>query len=301
MSHSEIPTVGVGIGLRRENIDELLERRPPDIHCLEIAPENYLHTGGKLYRKFRELSELYPIVAHGLSLSVGSLAPLNRDYLKDLKKFLREHKFSYMTDHLCYASVFGAQFHDLLPMAFTQEAIRHVATRIRQIQDFLEMPFAVENVSYYAAPGEAEMPEWAFVAEIAEAADCSLLLDVNNIYVNSVNHSFDPMEYLKAIPMQRVLHIHLAGHIEYEGFLLDNHGAAIIDPVWKILQETAKNARPAAVIIERDHRMPPFEELLGEVRMARDILAAPLKAELKTVPSRSEHAGRLEGSFGFQL
>ena len=300
-----LQSLGVGIGLRRENIDELLAKRPKEIQCLEIAPENYLHTGGKLYRKFRELKEIYPIVAHGLSLSLGSLAPLKKDFLKDLKAFLREHNFPWMSDHLCYSSVLGHEFHDLLPLPFTAEAVAHVVPRIRQIQDYLEMPFAIENVSYYAAPvnpsAAPEMPEWEFLAEVAARADCSLLLDVNNIYVNSVNHGFDPIQYIRSIPLERVLHMHLAGHVEYQGFLLDNHGAAIIDPVWRLLEEAAKGVKPAAVIIERDHRMPPLEDLVEEVKAAHDILQAKAKRPAAAGGAATVSVPSAEHAFGYQL
>lgn len=296
-----VASIGTGIGLRRENVDDLLARKPADIQCIEIAPENFLHTGGKMYRKFRELAEIYPVVAHGLSLSVASLAPLDQAYLKDLKLFLRDHRLSYMTDHLCYSSLYGAQFHDLLPVPFTREAIRHIVPRVKQIQDFLEVPFALENVSYYAAPAENEMTEWDFVSEVVNQADCSLHLDVNNIYVNSVNHGFDPLAYVRALPLERVLHVHLAGHVEYQGFLLDNHGAPIIDPVWEILREVAPRIAPAAVIIERDHRMPPLDELIEEVKTARAILQSPEQAASSRGIDASERTNHVEGVFGFQL
>ncbi len=292
---------GIGIGLRRENVDELIEKKPKQLQCLEIAPENYLHTGGKLYRQFRELAEIYPIVAHGLSLSVGSLSPLKKDFLRELKKFLHGHNIPWMSDHLCYSSVLAAQFHDLLPLPFTREAIRHVVPRIRQIQDFIEMPLAVENISYYAAPAAAEMPEWEFVAEVVERADCSLLLDVNNIYVNSFNHGFDPMEYLKRIPFDRVLHIHLAGHMKYQDFLLDNHGADVIDPVWKLLREAAKHVRPGAVILERDHHIPPLAEMLREVQVARRIVSKPESKPVSSELTRSRTVKNLDQAFGIQL
>jgi hypothetical protein len=191
-----------------------------------------------------------------------------------------------MTDHLCYSSVFGAQFHDLLPLPFSREAIRHVVPRIRQIQDFLEMPFAVENVSYYAPAGPSEMTEWEFLSEVADRADCSLLLDVNNIYVNSVNHRFDPLEYLKNVPLDRVIHLHIAGHMKYEGFLLDNHGAAIIDPVWDLLRFVTPNIKNAAVIIERDNDVPPVEESVREVKVAKKIIKG--EKSIKTAVRRGD-------------
>ncbi|HKY64251.1 MAG TPA: DUF692 domain-containing protein [bacterium] len=271
MRRSEIQNLGFGLGLRRENVDDLLAAKPSVLDCLEIAPENYMKTGGRLYRQYRELAERYPIVIHGLSLSLGSKHPPAKAFLKDLKAFLKQTRALWMSDHLCYSSVLGAQFHDLLPLPFSREALRHVVPRIRKIQDYLEMPFAVENVSYYAPGGRHEMTEWEFLAEVAERADCSLLLDVNNIYVNAVNHGFDPFEYLKTLPYERVLHIHVAGHIQYQNFLLDTHGAPVIDPVWDLLRYVAARAEPKAVIVERDHNLPPLSESLAEVAMARRI------------------------------
>ncbi len=273
MSLAGIKNLGVGLGLRRGNVDDLLARLPAELDCLEIAPENYMKTGGKLYSQYRELAERYPVAIHGLSLSVGSLHPLSRKFLKELKVFLKEARALWMSDHLCYSSVLGAQFHDLLPLPLSREAVRHVVPRIRQVQDYLEMPFAIENVSYYASAGKDEMAEWEFLREVAERADCSLLLDVNNIYVNAVNHGFDPYEYLRDLPYERVLHIHVAGHIQYQDFLLDTHGAPVIDPVWDLLRYVAKRARPKAVIIERDHNLPKLEESLAEVATAKRIFA----------------------------
>jgi len=279
MPRSRMKNLGVGLGLRRENVDALLSDLPREIDCLEIAPENYMKTGGKQYRQYRELAERYPIAIHGLSLSVGSCHPLSRTFLKDLKQFLKEAKALWMSDHLCYSSVLGAQFHDLLPLPLSREAIRHVVPRIRRVQDYLEMPFAIENVSYYASAGKDEMPEWEFLAEVAEKADCSLLLDVNNIYVNAVNHRFDPYDYLKKLPYERVLHIHVAGHVQYDDFLLDTHGAPVIDPVWDLLKYVATRARPKAVIIERDHNLPALSESLEEVKTARRIMSGESEQE----------------------
>jgi Uncharacterized protein conserved in bacteria len=272
MKHPRPKQIGIGLGLRRENIDALLAERPTNVDCLEIAPENFMGTGGKNYRKFRELAELYPMLVHGLTLSVGSLKPLDRGFLKKLKLFLKEIRAPWMTDHLCYASVQGKQFHDLLPLPLTQEALRHVVKRIRQVQDFLELPFAVENVSYYAPAGAGEMPEWEFLSEVVERAGSSLLFDVNNVYVNSVNHRFDPMEYLRHVPLNRVIHVHIAGHTPMKDFLLDTHGAEIIHPVWKLFEYVAKQIEIPGVIIERDHNVPALAEQVKEVEIARRIV-----------------------------
>ena len=285
MALSNIKNLGFGLGLRRENVDDLLAAKPRSLDCLEIAPENYMKTGGKFYRQYRELAERYPLAIHGLSLSLGSKHAPAKSFLKDLKSFLKETKALWMSDHLCYSSVLGAQFHDLLPLPFTREALRHVVPRIRKIQDYLEMPFAVENVSYYAPGGKHEMSEWEFLAEVAERADCALLFDVNNVYVNAVNHRFDPYDYLKAIPFERILHIHVAGHIQYEDFLIDTHGAPVIDPVWDLLRHVAERASPKAVIVERDHHLPALSESLAEVETARRIFqeARALKVKSKRV------------------
>jgi len=273
--------------LRRENIDAILEQAPRDLDCVEIHPENYMGTGGHLYRQFRQVAERYPVVVHGLSLSVGSSHPLSKDFLKKLKVFLDEIDAPWMSDHLCYSSVFGSQFHDLLPLPFTREAVRNVVAKIKKVQDYLERPFAVENVSYYAAPAKNEMTEWEFLSEVASGADCSLLLDVNNIYVNSVNHRFDPYEYLRAVPYERVLHMHIAGHMEYEDFLLDTHGAPVIDPVWDLLRYVADRSKPRAVIIERDNHVPPLSESLEEVRVARNIMRRGLDHQQASETPRS--------------
>jgi uncharacterized protein len=289
MGSKKIKKIGVGMGLRRENMDALLEEQPSQIDCLEVAPENYIRSGGKIYRKFRQLAERYPILVHGLSLSVGSLHPLNKSYLKDLKGFLREIKAPWMTDHLCYASVMGKEFHDLLPLPLTWEAVRHVVPRVKRIQDYLEMPFGIENVSYYAPAGKGEMTEWEFVTEVAERADCSLLLDVNNTYVNSVNHRFDPFKYLAGVPLDRVIHVHVAGHTKMEDFLLDTHGAEVIHPVWKLFEYVAKRIDIPGVILERDNDLPPLGELIREVEIAKRIIRQK-NAKSRTRVSRSSSA-----------
>lgn len=272
MTNFKHKNLGVGLGLRRENSAALVELKPDSIDLLEVTPENYFHTGGKLYREFRELAERYPILFHGISLSLGSLKPLDMDYLKAVKDFIKDFQPLWFSDHLCYSSVLGAQFHSLLPLPFTEEAVAHVVPRIKWVQDFLGMPFAFENISYYASPGEGEMREWEFVREVAERADCGLLLDVNNIYVNAVNFKFDPMTYLKEMPMERVMHIHVAGHRVMEDFILDTHGAAIVDPVWDILSSVAARTEIPAVIIERDINLPEISEQLSEVEKARRVL-----------------------------
>lgn len=260
----------IGMGLRKEHSLDLIRQLPPQIDCLEIAPENYMNTGGDYYDQFCELAQKYPIIFHGLCMSVGSLRPIDKNHLKQVKAFLNKFNAPWMSDHLCFSSVQGGQTHDLLPLPFSKEAVKHVSQKIKQIQDFLEMPFAIENVSYYADPTPPEMTEWQFLSEVLEAADCSLLLDVNNLYVNSINHDFDPYKYLKNIPLERTLHMHIAGHEQREDFILDTHGAPVIDPVWDLLSYVTAQIAVPAIIIERDNNIPPLEIVLAEVKKARE-------------------------------
>ncbi len=271
-----LPTLGIGLGLRREHTGSLLGHFPDELQWFEVAPENYMEIGGKVYRDFCELAERVPVVAHSVSLSLGSLDPLNKPFLKQLKKFIRTHKIPLASDHICFSSYHGVQFDDLVPLPFTWEAVRHVAKRVRRVQDFLEVPYAVENVSYYAPAGAPEMTEWDFVRAVVEESGAGLLLDVNNIYVNSVNFGFDPLDYLRAMPLDKIAYVHIAGHRrKRRNFLLDTHGAEIVTPVWKILDELAAMTPIPGIMIERDANIPPLEEILDEVRHIQRILKEP--------------------------
>jgi uncharacterized protein (UPF0276 family) len=273
---ADINPLGIGIGLRREHYGSLLGRFPDELQWFEVAPENYMEIGGKVYRDFCELAERVPVVAHSVSMSLGSLDPLNRTFLKQLKKFIRAHKIPLASDHICFSSYHGVQFDDLVPLPFTGEAVRHISKRIRQVQDFLEVPYAVENVSYYVPVGAAEMTEWDFVRAVVEESGAGLLLDVNNIYVNSVNFGFDPETYLKAMPLEKLAYVHIAGHLrKRKNFILDTHGAEIVNPVWRILDRLSGMTRIPAVMIERDANIPPLEEILEEVRHIQKILKEP--------------------------
>lgn len=270
------PRLGIGLGLRREHYGSLLNRLPSDLQWFEVAPENYMEIGGKVYKDFCELAERLPIVAHSVSMSLGSLDPLNRTFLKQLKKFIRAHKIPMASDHICFSSYHGAQFDDLVPLPFTEEAVRHISKRIRQVQDFLEVPYAVENISYYAPAGAAEMTEWEFVRSVVEESGASLLLDVNNIYVNSVNFGFDPVTYLKAMPLDRIAYVHIAGHRrKRKNFLLDTHGAEIVSPVWEILDKLAAMTPISGIMIERDANIPPLAEIMEEIHHIQRILKEP--------------------------
>ncbi len=269
----EKPLLGIGLGLRREHYGSLLDRLPSELQWFEVAPENYMEIGGKVYREFCELADRLPIVAHSVSMSLGSLDPLNRTFLKQLKQFIRRHNVPMASDHICFSSYQGVQFDDLVPLPFTEEAVKHVSKRIRQVQDFLEIPYAVENVSYYAPAGAPEMTEWEFVRSVVEESGALLLLDVNNIYVNAVNFGFDPIDYLRAMPLDKIAYVHIAGHLrKRKNFILDTHGDEIVSPVWRLLDELAAMTSIPGIMIERDANIPPLKDILDEIHHIQKIL-----------------------------
>jgi uncharacterized protein len=268
MSSRFAPVSGAGLGLRRELLPELNGRVPPELGFFEVAPENWMETGGRLGRAFRALTERHAFVTHGLSLSLGSPAPLDTGFVRRVKKFLEAHGIRYYTEHLSYCSD-GGHLYDLMPIPFTDKAVEYVARRIRRVQDILEREIAVENVSYYAAPG-AEMAELEFVNAVLERAGCGLLLDVNNVYVNSVNHGYDPATFLDAIPADRVRYLHIAGHyVEAEDLRVDTHGADVCDPVWGLLDHAYRRFGPVPTLLERDFNIPPLSVLMREVGRIR--------------------------------
>lgn len=258
------PIHGAGLGYRRVLMDPLAERQPSQVDFYEVAPENWMGLGGSMGRKFREFTEQHPFVSHGLSLSVGGPEPLDIDFLRRLKTFLDQHNMRCYTEHLSYCSDDG-HLYDLMPIPFTGEAVHYVADRIRQVQDILERRIAMENVSYYAAPGK-EMEEIDFLNAVISEADCDLHLDVNNIYVNSINHNYDPYEFLSKMPGERIVYCHVAGHYdEAEDLRVDTHGADVIDPVWDLLEAAYRQFGVFPTLLERDFNIPPLEELLTEV------------------------------------
>ena len=255
---------GAGLGLRRSFLDEIIERPPQDIGFYEVAPENWMTIGGKLGKQFRSLTERFPFVCHGLSLSIGSNDALDEDFVHDLKRFMSEHGIKFYSEHLSYCSEQG-HLYDLMPMPFTEDAVKHVAARIRRVQDILEQKIAIENISYYAAPGQ-EMPEIEFFNAVVAEADCDVLIDINNIYVNSVNHGYEPEAFLKAIPAQRIAYAHIAGHyVEAKDLLIDTHGAPVIDPVWNLLNKAYQLYGVFPTLLERDFNIPALADLLKEV------------------------------------
>ena len=270
MTNQSYPVSGAGLGLRRALLGPLSSLSSDDVDFMEVAPENWINVGGRYGKQFREYTERFPFVCHGLSLSIGSPAPLDMALLKNIKAFIREHDIRYYTEHLSYCSDAG-HLYDLMPIPFTEQAVDYVAGRIRQVQDFLGQRIAMENVSYYAAP-QQEMSEIDFVNEVLNRADCDLLLDVNNIYVNSINHRYDPFEFLDALPGDRVGYVHIAGHYdEAEDLRVDTHGADVIDPVWQLLHNAYERFGVMPTLLERDFNFPPISELLSEVNQIKSI------------------------------
>ena len=255
---------GQGLGLRRALLRSLEADFPTAVDFLEVAPENWIGIGGHLGRRLRACTERYPLVCHGLSLNIGCTAPLDEFFLRQLKTFLDQHHVRCYSEHLSYCADDG-QLYDLMPIPFTQEAVMHVATRVRRVQEILERRLALENVSYYCAPG-AELSEQAFLQSVLDEADCELLLDINNIYVNSVNHGYDAHEFLYALPAARIAYAHIAGHFqEAPDLIIDTHGEVIIEPVWGLLDAAYAKFGVFPTLLERDFNLPPLPELLSEM------------------------------------
>ena len=255
---------GAGLGLRRALLGPLSDRLPEQISFLEVAPENWIGVGGRHGHNFNKILEHYPLICHGLSLSIGGPAPLDEVFLHQVKAFLAKHDVSVYSEHLSYCSDDG-NLYDLMPIPFTDEAVHHVAKRIKRIQDILERRMVIENVSFYAAPAQ-QMKEIEFINAVLEEADCELLLDVNNIYVNSINHRYDAEEFLLSLPAERVAYFHVAGHYEEaEDLRIDTHGAPVIDPVWTLLAKAYEHFGPVPTLLERDFNIPPLATLLEEV------------------------------------
>jgi hypothetical protein len=264
------PVSGAGLGLRRGMIDKLMENPPADVDFMEVAPENWIHVGGKLGKKFRFFTERYPFLIHGLSLSIGSPSPLDETLLSSIREFMDEHGIQSYSEHLSYCGDDG-HLYDLMPIPFTEDAVSYVAARIRRAQDILERRIAIENVSYYAQT-DTSLSEIEFTRAVLEEADCDLLLDINNIVVNSINHSYDAREFLLAMPKERVRYFHQAGHyVEAPDLRVDTHGAAVGDAAWSLLAEAFAHFGPVPTLLERDFNFPPVEELVDEVRRIKSM------------------------------
>ena len=273
---------GVGIGLRIPHYDHILSKRPV-VDWFEIISENYMVDGGPALEMLDRILEQYRVVQHGVSMYFGSAQPLNHEHLKRLKELTKRTKTPWVSDHLCWGSVDGRYTHDLLPIPYTFEAVEITAEKIRQVQDYLEIPVAVENVSSYAEFHESEMTEWEFLNEVVEAADCGILLDVNNIYVSSQNHSFNPSDYVNSVTAERVAQIHIAGHSKFEKYTLDTHDHPVLDPVWRLYSRAIERVGHTATLLEWDDNIPSFDEVHGEA----------LKANRYLQPNRSALLGVL--------
>ncbi|MFT4059837.1 MAG: DUF692 domain-containing protein [Legionella sp.] len=273
-----IPFLGFGLGLRPEHYTEVLTQKP-QLDWFEILSENYLIPGGKPLYYLDKIREFYPIVMHGVSLSLGSSDPLDKEYLQQLNALVMRVEPKWVSDHLCWTGVQGINTHDLLPIPYTHEAIQHVVSRIQQIQDFLGRSILIENVSSYLSYKQSEMSEWEFLIEIVKQSGCYILLDVNNIYVSAINHQFNPLDYIHAMPAERVAQIHLAGHSNHGDYIIDTHDAPVIQPVWDLYETTIRHLGRISTMIERDDNIPPLAELLAEVDKARQITALVLSEQ----------------------
>jgi uncharacterized protein (UPF0276 family) len=263
-----LPDLGIGIGLRTTHYGHILSKWP-DVDWFEIISENFMHTGGRPMQVLDQIVERYDVVMHGVSMSIGSTDPLDWDYLRELKKLAKRVNPVWLGDHLCWTGVLGKNSHDLLPVPYNEETLAYVVERIKTIQDFLERPLVIENPSTYVTFKASTMPEEEFVARMAEEADCALLLDVNNVYVSSRNHDLDPMEYLKQVPYDRVVQIHLAGHTEKGTHCIDTHDGPVIDPVWTLYAEVMRRAGGRATLLEWDDKIPEFPVVHAEALRAR--------------------------------
>jgi len=278
-SSTRAPFIGFGLGLRPEHYTDILEGSPP-IDWFEVISENFMVPGGKPLAILDQIVERYPVVMHGVSLSIASTQPLDMDYLKSLKILAKRTDPKWISDHLCWTGVHGVNLHDLLPFPYTQEALDHVCERINIVQDYLGRPFTLENVSSYVGFNNSEMSEWDFIGEMTKRTGCWLLLDVNNVFVSSFNHDFDPLEFINGIPHDRVVQFHMAGHSDNETYIVDTHDAPVRDEVWELYKACLKRFGPVSTIIERDDNIPPLADMLPELQKVRDI-AYDVHPELK--------------------
>jgi len=265
-----MPLCGFGLGLRAPHYETLLGESHA-IDWLEIITDNYLVPGGKPLDYLERIRACFALVMHGVSLSIGSTDPLDRQYLSAVRRLARRIEPEWISDHLCWTGVEGRNLHDLLPLPYTEEALAHVVARVGEVQDALGRQILLENVSSYLSYRASEMSEWEFLSEVARRADCSILLDINNIYVSSVNHGFDPQRYLAGVPKDRVRQFHLAGHSDMGGHLIDTHDQPIVEPVWDLYREAVALFGRIPVMIERDDNIPPLRELVAELDIARAV------------------------------
>ncbi len=269
----QYPVQGAGLGLRRSFADKLMADPPAEVDFMEVAPENWIHVGGRLGKMLRFFTERYPFVVHGLSLNIGSPAPLNEELVHDIRDFMSEHSIRMYSEHLSYTGDDG-QLYDLMPIPFTEEAVHYVAARVRRVQDILGQRMALENVSYYA-PADTTMDEADFVTAVLAEADCDLMLDINNIVVNSINHNYDAHAFMLRMPSERIRYFHIAGHhVEAPDLRVDTHGSPVDEQAWRLLTDAYAHFGPVPTLLERDFNIPPLSELLAEVSRIRDLQLA---------------------------
>lgn len=266
-----IPSLGVGVGLRSAHFGHILQHWPK-VDWFETISENYMDSRGRARNVIRQVAERYPVVLHGVSLSIGSCDPLNFEYLTKLKRLAEEVGAAWISDHLCWTGLGGHNTHDLLPLPFTDGALQHVKERVRIVQDFLERPIALENPSSYVTFRCSQMSEWEFLARLAEDADCAVLLDVNNVYVSSVNHNFDPQEYLRYVPWNRVVQFHLAGHTMLEGYAIDTHDKPVCSEVWELYGQAWRAGSHVSTLLEWDADIPSFDDMHREAMIAKEVI-----------------------------
>lgn len=272
LAEKKLPGLGFGLGLRTQHYQSILETSP-DIDWFEVISENYMVRGGKPLHFLDRIRADYPMVMHGVSLSIGSSTEIDKDYLRDLRILADRIQPAWISDHLCWTGVHGQNIHDLLPLPYTEETASHVAERVNQVQDYLGRRILLENVSSYASYVDSTMSEWEFISLLCEKTDCLLLLDINNIYVSSYNHDFDPKVFIDGIPADCVQQMHLAGHHNHGDYIIDTHDAPVIDPVWDLYRYALERLGPISTMIERDDNIPELAELVQELNTARNIAA----------------------------
>ena len=279
------PNLGLGVGLRNVHFNHILQEQPA-VDWFEVISENFIDSAGRPRYVLEQIAERYPVVMHGVSLSIGSTDPLDFDYLAKLKRLAHEVNARWISDHLCWTGVLGVNAHDLLPLPLNEESLNHVVRRVRTVQDFLERPLVLENPSSYVTFAHSTMPEWEFMARMADETDCGLLLDVNNVYVSSVNHGFDPFEYVQNLPHERIVQMHLAGHTDCGTHLIDTHDGQVVDPVWRLYRLAHERTGGVSSLLEWDAKIPPFPVVHAEVLKAR----AFMSHELNPPPENSRQA-----------
>jgi len=273
VSIEALPDLGLGLGLRSQHFNQILEQNPA-VDWFEVISENFMDSYGRPRQVLKQIAERYPVVMHGVSLSIGSTDPLNFEYLKSLKTLAGEVKPAWISDHLCWTGVLNTNSHDLLPLPLNEESLKHVCDRVKQVQDYLERPIIIENPSTYASFKHSTISEWAFLKSMTEETGCGLLLDVNNVYVSSFNNDFDPVEYIEALPHDRIVQMHLAGHQNCGNYIIDTHDREVVAPVWKLFQLAYQLTGGTSVLLEWDGNIPAFEVYHAELLKAQKYMSA---------------------------